>query len=306
MKNTFFEISEQVQASLEEKKPIVALESTLITHGLPWPQNKEIALELEAIIREEGATPATIAILEGNLIVGLSEAQIVQLAKTASAQKASRRDLATICALKQTGATTVAATMLIAAKAGIRIFATGGIGGVHRGAEQTFDVSADLMELAKTPVAVVCAGAKSILDLPKTLEVLETQGVPVVGFGTHEFPAFYTRTSGLKLEASATNAKEVALLLKIRDGLNLGGGEVIANPIPLDQEIPRNLVESWLAQALQKAAKQGIQGKEITPFLLAQLAEISGGKSIQANRALILHNARVAAQIALAYGKVSQ
>lgn len=305
MKNTLFEISEPVQAALKGKKPIVALESTLITHGLPWPQNKEIALELEAIIREEGATPATIAILEGRLIVGLSEAQIVTLAKTTSAQKVSRRDLATICALKQTGATTVAATMIIAAKAGIRIFATGGIGGVHRGAEQTFDVSADLMELAKTPVAVVCAGAKSILDLPKTLEVLETQGVPVVGFETHEFPAFYTRKSGLKLEASATNAKEVALLLKMRDGLNLGGGEVIANPIPLDQEITRNLVESWLAQAMKKAAKQGIQGKEITPFLLAQLAKISGGQSIQANRALILHNARVAAQIALAYGEVS-
>ena len=306
MQNVFFQISDEVQVALDAKRPLVALESTLITHGLPWPQNKEIALALQAVIREEGALPATIGVLEGCLIVGLSEAQIVTLAQTDSAQKASRRDLATLCALKQSGATTVAATMLLAAKAGLRIFATGGIGGVHRGAEQTFDISADLMELAKTPVAVVCAGAKSILDLPKTLEVLETQSVPVVGFGTSEFPAFYTRKSGLKLEASVATAKEAALLLKMRDGLKLGGGEVIANPIPQDQEIPRPLVEGWLAQAMEKATAEGVRGKEMTPFLLAQLAVLSAGKSIQANRALLLHNARVAARIARAYVEESQ
>ncbi|WP_420549029.1 pseudouridine-5'-phosphate glycosidase [Curvivirga sp.] len=301
--NEFLEISAEVKSALDAGKAVVALESTIITHGLPWPQNKEIALDLETAIREEGAVPATIGIIEGKMIVGLSETQVTDMAQMKDVVKASRRDLATVCALKQNGSTTVAATMIIAAMAGIRLFATGGIGGVHRGAESDFDISADLTEFAKTPICVVCAGAKSILDLPKTLEFLETQGVPLVGFNTKDFPAFHSRESGLTLDASVANADEAAAMLKARDHLALGGGEVIANPIPEADAIAKDVVDQWVSKALAMAAEQGVTGKAVTPFLLAQLADISDGESIKANLALILNNARVASRIAIAYSK---
>ena len=299
--NQFLEIAPAVKQALEDGKAVVALESTIITHGLPWPQNKEIALDLESAIREEGAVPATIGIINGRMVVGLSEDQVTEMAQMDNVIKASRRDLATICALNLNGSTTVAATMIIAAMAGIRLFATGGIGGVHRGAEQDFDISADLTEFAKTPVCVVCAGAKSILDLPKTLEFLETQGVPLVGFDTYDFPAFHSRESGLKLDLSVKDAQEAAAMLKARDELNLGGGEVIANPIPVADAIAKDVVDQWVEKALALASENNITGKSVTPFLLAQLAEISDGESIKANLALILNNARVAARIAKAY-----
>lgn len=301
--NDKLEISKEVKEALDAGKAVVALESTIITHGLPWPQNKEIALDLEAVIREEGATPATIGIIEGRMIVGLSEEQVIEMAQMTDVVKASRRDLATVCALKQNGSTTVAATMIIAEMAGIRMFATGGIGGVHRGAELDFDISADLTELSKTKVAVVCAGAKSILDLPKTLEFLETQGVPLIGYGTKNFPAFHSRESGLTLDSSIENPEEGAAVLKARDELKLGGGEIFANPIPEIDAIAKDVVDGWVSKALSMASAEGIQGKAVTPFLLSKLAEISDGESIKANLALILNNAKIASRIAIAYCK---
>lgn len=301
--NEYLEISKEVKAAIDTGKAVVALESTIITHGLPWPQNKEIALDLEAVIREEGATPATIGIINGKMIVGLNEEQVVEMAQMSDVVKASRRDLATVCALKQNGSTTVAATMIIAEMAGIRMFATGGIGGVHRGAELDFDISADLTELSKTKVAVVCAGAKSILDLPKTLEFLETQGVPLIGYGTKDFPAFHSRESGLFLDSSVDTPEEGAAVLKARDNLKLGGGEIFANPIPKADAIAKDVVDGWVTKALNTAAAEGVHGKAVTPFLLSKLAEISDGESIKANLALILNNAKVASRIAIAYCK---
>ncbi|MDO9108742.1 MAG: pseudouridine-5'-phosphate glycosidase [Coriobacteriia bacterium] len=293
-----FEVSE----ALASGAPVVALESTIISHGFPYPANVECALEAERVIREQGAVPATIAIIAGRLVVGLSHEQIEHLA-TASGEKiakASRRDIPLLVAARADGATTVAGTMLVAAMAGIRVFATGGIGGVHRGAQESFDVSADLLELARTEVAVVCAGAKSILDLGLTLEVLETHGVPVLGYQTDEFPAFYSRTSGHGVDYRVDSIEQIAEALRARRDMGMGGGTVIANPIPAQYEIPHSELDAWTAAALEQADEAGIQGKAVTPFLLARLHELSGGVTEEANKQLVYSNARVAALIAAA------
>ena len=281
-------ISSEIKDALKNKKAIVALESTIISHGMPYPQNVKTALEVEKIVRKNGAIPATIAIIEGQMCVGLNHNQIELIGKSGSSvTKVSRRDLAIILARKANGATTVAATMIIAAMAGIEIFATGGIGGVHRGGAQTMDVSADLQELAQTNVTVVCAGAKSILDLELTLEYLETQGVPVIGYQTQEFPAFYSRKSGLTLPYSAADAKEIAKVLQIRKQLQLKGGTVIANPIPEDFEMEYSGINDAIEQALKEADRRAIKGKSITPFLLDHIKEITAGKSLDANIKLV-------------------
>ena len=292
--------SPEVAAARKAGKPIVALESTIIAHGLPRPRNLETALRLEAEVREAGAVPATIAVTGGRLRIGLDAAQLEELAGLDDVLKVSRRDLAACLATGRTGATTVAATMVAAHLAGIRVFATGGIGGVHRGAERDFDVSADLEELARTPVAVVCAGAKSILDPPKTLEVLETKGVPVIGYRTDEFPAFYCRASGLPVSQRLDSAAAIASLVDLQRRLGLAGGVLVANPIPEDAALSEDLVEGAIAEALAVAAAAGIGGKAITPFLLARIVELTGGRSVEANVALALSNARLAAGIATA------
>ena len=282
--------------------PVVALESTLIAHGMPWPHNLETGRRLEAEVRRHGAVPATIAVLGGRLKVGLSAAELEGLARGgARVAKASRRDLALLVATGADGATTVAATMIVAALAGIKVFATGGIGGVHRGAERSFDISADLLELAQTPVAVVCAGAKSILDLGLTLEVLETHGVPVIGYRCSSLPAFYVRDSGHALAQRLDQPEALALAMHAHWQLGLKGGLVIANPIPAQHEMPRERIDAAIDQALAEAAAQGIQGKASTPFLLARVADLTGGDSLAANIALVLNNAALAAQVALAY-----
>ncbi|WP_259781094.1 pseudouridine-5'-phosphate glycosidase [Aestuariispira ectoiniformans] len=297
----YLDIHPDVAQALAEGRPVVALESTIISHGLPWPQNLEVARDLEAVIREEGAVPATVGIVKGRIVVGLSDDQIVEFAQNSNVVKVSRRDLATVVALKQDGATTVASTMICAAMAGIRLFATGGIGGVHRGAEVSMDISADLVELSRTQVAVVCSGAKSILDLPKTLEFLETNGVPVLGYQTADFPAFHSRESGLRVDQKVDDADAVALILKTREDLQMGAGEVIANPIPEADEIAKPVIDGWIATALQEAEEQNVRGKDATPFLLSRLAELSEGVSVAANLALVKNNARIAARIAKAY-----
>ena len=282
--------------------PVVALESTLIAHGMPWPHNLETGRRLEAEVRRHGAVPATIAVLGGRLKVGLSAAELEGLARGgARVAKVSRRDLALLVATGADGATTVAATMIVAALAGIKVFATGGIGGVHRGAERSFDISADLLELAQTPVAVVCAGAKSILDLGLTLEVLETHGVPVIGYRCSSLPAFYVRDSGHALAQRLDQPEALALAMHAHWQLGLKGGLVIANPIPAQHEMPRERIDAAIDQALAEAAAQGIQGKASTPFLLARVADLTGGDSLAANIALVLNNAGLAAQVALAY-----
>jgi len=294
-------MSQEVADALGHGKPVVALESTIISHGFPYPANVECALEAERVVREEGAVPATVAILGGKLTAGLTREQIEHLA-TAGAQsvtKASRRDIPVLVARGGDGATTVAGTMLIAEKMGIRVFATGGIGGVHRGAQESFDVSADLLELARTEVAVVCAGAKSILDLGLTLEVLETHGVPVLGYQTDEFPAFYSRTSGHPVDYRFETPGELALALVEKQRLGLGGGTVIANPIPIQFEIPADRLDAWTTTALAEATQAGIHGKAVTPFLLARLHELSGGETEFANKQLVYANARLAARIAV-------
>lgn len=291
----------EVAAALAAGAPVVALESTIIAHGMPWPHNLEAALRVEAEVRHHGAVPATVAVLGGRLKAGLSAPQMEALAcGGASTPKASRRDLAALVARGGSGATTVAATMIVAALAGIRVFATGGIGGVHRGAERSFDVSADLLELAQTPVAVVCAGAKSILDLGLTLEVLETQGVPVVGYGTDTLPAFYVRDSGHRLPLRVDSPDEAARLLQAQWALGLKGGVVLANPIPAEHAMPRERIDAAIDQALADAQAQGVRGKASTPFLLARVAALTGGDSLQANIALVLNNAALAAQVAVA------
>jgi len=290
------EISINVRTALQKSQPVVALESTLIAHGLPFPTNLETAHRLEAVIRAEGATPATIAILGGRPKVGLTDAELEYLARGGDVRKVSRRDLPIVVARSGDGATTVAATMWIAARAGIEVFATGGIGGVHRG--QPFDVSADLPELARTPVAVVCAGAKSILDLPLTLEWLETWGVPVIGYGTDEFPAFYTRSSGLPVDVRADNPQAVAEIIRAKRDLGLSSGVLIVAPVPAEAELPADVMEAAIAQALVAAETQGIRGKALTPFLLAHIAAVTGGNSLRANVALLENNAAIAARIA--------
>ena len=290
--------SPEVQAARGEGRPIVALESTIITHGMPWPQNVETARAVEAEIRAAGAVPATIAVFDGWIHIGLSDAELDALGQAKGVMKLSRADLAACLALKRTGATTVAATMICAEMAQIEVFATGGIGGVHRGAEASFDISADLLEFAITPVTVVAAGAKAILDLPKTLEVLETHGVPVVAYGQDDFPAFWSRSSGLKAPLRMETAAEIALAHRIRGQLGLAGGQLIANPIPHDAEIPQAEIAPFIEQALSEAAAQGISAKAVTPFLLQRIFELTAGRSLVSNIALVKNNARLGAAIA--------
>ena len=291
--------SSAVQKAKANGQPLVALESTIISHGLPYPKNLEVAQQVEAIVREEGAEPATIALRDGYICIGLEQEELEQLAiPDSQVSKVSRRDMATVLARGGLGATTVAGTMICAAKANIRIFATGGIGGVHRGAEDDFDISADIPELAQQPVAVVCAGAKSILDLPKTLEALETAGVPLLGFNTNEFPSFFTQSSGIALEHRANTPAEVAQILGIQDQLGLSQSLLICNPVPKTDALKKADETRWINQALNESLKQGIVGKDITPFLLKRLVELSHGKTLNANLALIKSNVRLASQIA--------
>ena len=296
--NSHIDIAPDVAAALASQAPVVALESTIISHGFPYPANVETALAAEQVARDNGAVPATIAIIGGRIKVGLSREQIEHLGSTPGIAKASRRDIPTLVALGDDGATTVAGTMLIAAIAGIRVFATGGIGGVHRGAEKTMDVSADLLELARTNVAVVCAGAKSILHLGLTLEVLETHGVPVLGYRTDEFPAFYCRESGLPVDRRLDSAHDVAEILRVRRELGVAGGVLIANPIPIEHALDSVEVDQWVAAALLEAEGAGVRGKAVTPFLLARIHELSGGRSETANKELVYNNVSVAAEIA--------
>ena len=299
--HAYLDTSAEVQQALHQGQAVVALESTIISHGMPYPQNVASALQVEDEVRKSGAVPATIAIVQGRLKAGLSRPEIEQLGRAGQAvTKVSRRDIPFVVAAGQNGATTVAATMLIAAMAGIRVFATGGIGGVHRGAAQSFDISADLQELAHTQVAVVCAGAKSILDLRLTLEYLETQGVPVVGYQTDVLPAFFTRESDCKVDYRLDSPTAIAAALKAKWGMGLQGGVVVANPIPQAYAMPRAAIDSAIAQALHEAAEQGIAGKQTTPFLLARVCEITGGDSLASNIQLVLNNARLAAAIAVA------
>ncbi|MDE3239409.1 MAG: pseudouridine-5'-phosphate glycosidase [Paracoccaceae bacterium] len=291
-------LSPEVVAARAAGKPIVALESTIITHGMPWPQNAETARRVEAEVRAAGAVPATIAIIAGRIHVGLTEDQLTALAQAKDVMKLSRADLAACLAMGRTGATTVAATMIVARLAGIEVFATGGIGGVHRGAELSFDISADLRELSETAVTVVSAGAKAILDLPKTLEVLETLGVPVICVGQDELPAFWSRASGLPAPLRMDSAGEIAAAHVARGALGLPGGQLVANPIPAADEIPRAELAPVIAQALAEAEAQGIAAKAVTPFLLQRIFELTAGRSLAANIALVLNNARLGAAIA--------
>lgn len=288
----------EVAVALQEGAPVVALESTIITHGMPWPQNLETAQRVEAEVRAHGAVPATMAVMGGRIHVGLTEAALSALAQAQGVAKLSRADLAACLATGGTGATTVAATMICARLAGIAVFATGGIGGVHRGAETSFDISADLPELAQTAVTVVAAGAKAILDLPKTLEWLETAGVPVIAFGQDAFPAFWSRDSGLTAPLRMDRAEEIAAAARMRAALGLPGGQLVVNPIPVAAEIPRAEIMPVVEQALAEAAAQGIAAKAVTPFLLQRIFELTGGRSLEANIALVLNNARLGAAIA--------
>ena len=294
------DFSPEVAAARADGRPLVALESTIISHGMPYPQNVQTAREVEAIVREHGAVPATIAVLDGKIRVGLNDAQLELLGQSPDAMKLSRRDLPFAIATGRVGATTVAATMICARLAGIEVFVTGGIGGVHRGAETSFDISADLQELARTPVAVVCAGAKSILDLALTLEYLETHGVPVLSVGQENFAAFYTRDSGLKADFRIDAPADQARFLRTKWALGLSGGAVISNPVPAAHEMPQAVIDGFVEQALQEAATQGISGKAVTPYLLARIKDLSGGASLATNIALVKHNAVVGAALAKA------
>ena len=296
--NPYLDIAPEVRHALDNGIPVVALESTIISHGMPYPQNVQTALMVEAEVRAHGAVPATIAIVNGRLKAGLSEAEIEQLGRSGrEVVKVSRRDVPFIVAAGTTGATTVASTMIIAAMAGIRVFATGGIGGVHRGAQESFDVSADLQELARTPVAVVCAGAKSILDLRLTLEYLETHGVPVVGYQTSSLPAFFTRDSAFQVDYRLDTPSAIAQVLHAKWGMGLDGGMVIANPISAEFAMPRDAIDAAIEQSLAEAKAQGVGGKESTPFLLARVCELTGGDSLASNIQLVLNNARLASAI---------
>jgi len=294
----YFDFKEEVRKALKDGRPVVALESTLISHGFPYPENLKVAGEMEEIIRGCGVMPATIAIIKGKMKVGLTRSELEFMATSEDILKASRRDLAVIIAKGLNGATTVAATMIVAERAGIKVFATGGIGGVHRGAEKTFDISADLQELSRTPVAVVCSGVKSILDLPLTKEYLETMGVPVIGFGSKELPAFYCRESGLKVDYVVNNEVEAAKIIRAMQDLGLGGGIIIANPIPEEYALSMEYMNEMIEEAIESAEKEGIKGKKLTPYLLSKIKELTGGKSLKANIELVKNNARVAAIIA--------
>ena len=302
--NKYLDIAPEVAEALAAGKPIVALESTIISHGMPYPQNVETALNVERIIRENGAVPATIAIIGGRLKAGLSAAEIEYLGKKGrEVIKCSRRDIAAVCARGLDGATTVTTTMMIAHMAGISIFATGGIGGVHRGAETTMDISADLEELGQTPVMVVCAGAKSILDLGLTLEYLETKGVPVIGYGTDELPAFYTRKSGFGVDYRADSPEELAALFSASREMGLRGGMLVTNPIPEEYSMDKAVIDKAIDEALADAKAMGIKGKETTPFLLAKVKDLTGGDSLESNIRLVYNNAKLAAQTAAALAR---
>ncbi|MCJ2377509.1 pseudouridine-5'-phosphate glycosidase [Vibrio sp. ZSDZ34] len=302
MLEKYLDIQPEVAQALANNQPVVALESTIISHGMPYPRNVETALLVEETIREQGAVPATIAIIEGRLKVGLSKEEIEYLGKAGTAvTKVSRRDIPFMVAGKKDGATTVAATMILAEMAGVKVFATGGIGGVHRGAQETFDISADLQELANTDVAVVCAGAKSILDLALTREYLETQGVPVIGYQTESLPAFYTRESEHSVDYRLDTAQDIAMALKAKWEMSLKGGVVVANPIPKEYAMPVEVITNAIDTALAEAEEQGIAGKESTPFLLARVCELTGGNSLDSNIQLVLNNARLGAAIAKSY-----
>ena len=302
--NPYLSISPEVASALSEGRPVVALESTIISHGMPYPQNVETALRVEQTIRDNGATPATIAVIGGKLKAGCTPEEVEYLGKRGQlVTKASRRDLPVLIARGEDGATTVTTTMIIAAMAGIRVFATGGIGGVHRGAQQTFDISADLEELAQTPVMVICAGAKSILDLGLTLEYLETKGVPVIGYGTDELPAFYTRHSGFGVDYRIDSPEELAEVFRTKQACGLKGGMLVTNPIPEEYSMSKQVIDQAIAQALREADEQGIRGKQCTPFLLARIKDLTGGDSLASNIQLVLNNARLAAQTAAALAK---
>lgn len=299
--NRYLQLSPEVDKALREGRAVVALESTIISHGMPYPQNVETALRVEQTIRDNGAVPATVAVIGGRLKAGCTPEEIEYFGKKGQAvTKASRRDLPVLIARGEDGATTVTTTMIIAAMAGIKVFATGGIGGVHRGAQQTFDISADLEELASTPVMVICAGAKSILDLGLTLEYLETKGVPVIGYGTDELPAFYTRHSGFGVDYRIDTPEELAAMFQAKLDCGLKGGVLVTNPIPEQFSMPKDVIDRAIEQALHEADEQGVHGKQTTPFLLARIKDLTGGDSLAANIQLVLNNARLAARTAVA------
>ena len=298
----WMDISEEIQNSIKGNGPVVALESTIISHGMPFPQNLETALEVERIIRKEGAIPATIAVVEGRIKIGLSNLELEQFAQGTKTVKVSSRDLPLALSQMQDGGTTVAATMICSRMAGISVFVTGGIGGVHRGSEKTMDISGDLMELSRTNVAVVCAGIKSILDIPRTLEYLETQGVPVIGYRTDEFPAFYTTTSGYSVQSRINTAEEIARCMKVKWELGLEGGMVIANPVLREDAMDEEVIEEAITKSLKEASEKGIDGKAVTPFLLERISQLTDGESLKTNIALVFNNALLGAKIASAYG----
>ena len=302
--NIYLSYSSEVKHALENNLPIVALESTIISHGMPYPKNVEMANKCQEIIRQEGAVPATIAIMNGKIKIGLEPADLEILAKTPGVVKVSRRDMAAVISSNKLGATTVATTMIAANMAGIQFFVTGGIGGVHRGYEEIMDVSADLEELSQTNVTVICAGAKSILDLPRTLEYLETKGVPVVGYKTDELPAFFTSKSGNKLQLKLDDPTAVANLVHTKNNLGLSGGVLVVNPIPKEHELDKKYIDKVIDEAINDSKKQGIKGKDITPFLLSKIVEKTDGKSLVANVHLVYNNAKVGAKIAVAYNKL--
>ena len=300
--NDYMDINPEVKKALEEGRPVVALESTIISHGMPYPQNKDTALKVEEIVRSEGAVPATMAIIGGRLKIGCTPEDIEYLGRKGLAvNKTSRRDLPILVAKKEDGATTVATTMILAAMAGIKVFATGGVGGVHRGAEVTMDISADLEELAQTPVMVVCAGAKSILDLGLTLEYLETKGVPVIGYQTEELPAFYTSKSGFGVDYRLDSPEEIAEAFHVKQQLGMKGGMLVTNPIPTEYEMAPDVINAAIDQAVAEANEKGIKGKNITPFLLDRIQQITGGDSLASNIQLVFNNARLTARTAAAY-----
>ena len=301
----YIQFSEEVEQAKKEGKAIIALESTIISHGMPYPQNVDMAKKVEQIVRDNGGVPATIAIIDGTIKVGLNDEELELLASADDVAKVSRRDIAEILATKRIGATTVASTMICAQLADIQFFVTGGIGGVHKGAEQTMDISADLDELSKTKVAVVCAGAKSILDLDKTLEYIETKGVPVVGYQTDELPAFFTRESGLKLNTRIDDVKTIAKLAEVQWDLGLDSGIVIANPVPEEDQLEPSFINGIIDNAVKKAEEQGIHGKDSTPFLLGEIVKQSEGKSLETNIKLVYHNAKIGTQIAVEYANLS-
>lgn len=303
MNPSVLQLSGEVQQAFERGQAVVALESTIIAHGMPWPDNMQTAQAVEQAVRDEGATPATVAILDGKICIGLDAAQMERVARDPTLLKASRRDLAYVVSQGLNAATTVSATMICAHLAGIQVFVTGGIGGVHREASQTFDISADLQELARTPVAVVCAGAKSILDIGLTLEYLETQGVPVLSCGQDNFAAFYCQDSGYRADHRLDDPAQQAALLRAHWALGLSSGAVLSTPVPLAHALPQQEVQGWIDQALHDAATQGIRGKAITPFLLARIRALSGGRSLATNKALVLNNALVGARLAVALKK---